>query len=34
MSPDEIDWVNDYNFKVMNNIGALVKETGDEEAFE
>ncbi|GAA5901184.1 aminopeptidase P [Sporobolomyces salmoneus] len=34
LSPDELGWVNEYNFEVMNKIGALVKETGDEEAFE
>ncbi|GAA5952220.1 hypothetical protein JCM3765_001911 [Sporobolomyces pararoseus] len=34
LSPDELEWINNYNFEVLNKIGALVKETGDEEAFE
>ncbi|GAA5993942.1 hypothetical protein JCM5350_005074 [Sporobolomyces pararoseus] len=34
LSSDELEWINNYNFEVLNKIGALVKETGDEEAFE
>ncbi|GAA6014774.1 hypothetical protein JCM11491_001978 [Sporobolomyces phaffii] len=34
LSPLELEWINEYNFSVLNTIGALVKETGDEEAFE
>ncbi|GAA5939086.1 aminopeptidase P family protein [Sporobolomyces koalae] len=34
MSPAEVEWINTHNFEVLNKIGALVKETGDEDAFE